>query len=349
MKTVILYCRDINMTTLWRQACEKLAVDHECIDVSAHDWLSKIRSAHPDLVLLRPPGDVESDKIMFDERLYVISKVLRIKTFPTYEEILIYENKKMLSYILEAQGLPHPKTRVFYDKIEALDYVSHCDYPVVMKSSIGASGIGVLVMRDSKKAARYVHQAFSKRGVPMQIGPNRVIGSVGKWVRTALSDTARARDRISQYHRISVNRPKNFMITQEYIPHDFEWRVIVIGNSHYAYQKSKYKDKCSGTKSREYVDPPKAILNFASYVCREMRINSAAIDMFEHEGEYLINEIQAIFGYYPGYIMMEVNGIPGRYEYRDGEWIYIEGRSDSNESYEYRLELALKLYQEGNL
>ena len=74
--------------------------------------------------------------------------------------------------------------------------------------------------------------------------------------------------------------------------------------------------------------------------------NSVAIDLFEAHGKYLINEIQTIFGHVQDHIL-EVEGKPGRYLYQEGRWVFEEGMFNSNESYDLRLEVALKLYGEG--
>ena len=47
--------------------------------------------------------------------------------------------------------------------------------------------------------------------------------------------------------------------------------------------------------------------------------------------------------------ILEVDGRPGRYLYQDGQWVFEEGMFNSNESYDLRLEVALKLYGAGKL
>jgi hypothetical protein len=42
--------------------------------------------------------------------------------------------------------------------------------------------------------------------------------------------------------------------------------------------------------------------------------------------------------------ILEVDGKPGRYIFQDGQWVFEEGMFNSNESYDLRLEVALKLY-----
>ena len=45
--------------------------------------------------------------------------------------------------------------------------------------------------------------------------------------------------------------------------------------------------------------------------------------------------------------ILEVDGKPGRYLYQEGRWVFEEGMFNSNECYDLRLEVALKLYGQG--
>lgn len=348
MKILILYCKDANLANKWENACSKKGLEYSSLDISAHNWLESIKIYNPDLILLKPPGDIEISKIMFDERVYILSHILQYKIFPTYNENIIYENKKMLSYYLCALDIPHPKTYVFYNKKEALAYLSNSQYPVVMKSSIGASGTGVFLCKSSKEAKKYIIRAFSKKGIPLIIGPNRVTGDILKWFKKAIINPNYARQRIATYSTISKSRTKNIIIIQEFIPHNYEWRVARIGESYFAHQKVKYKDKCSGTKGINYVNPPLELLDFVREVCSKNNLYSVAIDIFEYNNSYIINEIQTIFGHVQDHIL-EVNGKPGRYIYDDNQWIFEEGMFNTNESYDLRLEVALDLYNKGLL
>lgn len=348
MRTAIAFCRDIRLANKWKIACDKLHLDCRPIDLAGYRWMDEIISYKPSLILLRPPGDTELDKTLFDERVYILAKVLDFKTFPGYEECIIYENKKMLSYFLKARHIDHPPTDVFYHKSEALQYASDTSYPKIFKSSIGASGTGVMIVRNKGEAVKYIKRAFSSRGIPMQIGPNRVTGSPKKWITRALTIPGLVRQKVSQYHKISTQRPKNYIICQEYISHDFEWRAVKIGDSFFAHQKTKYKDKCSGTKGIDFVNSPVNILDFVRQICSANGFHSVAIDMFEHKGKLLVNEIQTIFGHVQDHIM-EVDGIPGRYLRKNDEWVFEAGDFNTNESYDLRLEVALKLFEEGKL
>ena len=63
-------------------------------------------------------------KSMYDERLSILVKDLKFKCFPSYDECLIYENKKYFSYWLKANKINHPQTDVFYFYNETNDFMN---------------------------------------------------------------------------------------------------------------------------------------------------------------------------------------------------------------------------------
>ena len=117
-----------------------------------------------------------------------------------------------------------------------------------------------------------------------------------------------------------------------------------IGESYFAHKKIKTGEMASGSKGIDYVNPPFELLDFLKEICDKNNFQSVAIDIFEHpQRGYLVNEIQTIFGHVQTHIL-EVNGKPGRYLHQNNQWIFEEGNFNTNESYDLRLETALKLY-----
>ena len=83
--------------------------------------------------------------------------------------------------------------------------------------------------------------------------------------------------------------------------------------------------KASGSLEKEYVIPPIELLNFVRSLTDMFRFRSIALDVFEpSKGKYLINEAQCIFGQSDPYQML-VDENPGRYLFKDGQWIFEKG------------------------
>ena len=336
----ILKNNESNNMDNWVKACKDLKINYKEIDICSNGWLDEILSEYYDFFVHLPPSRYEYTKNMFDERMYIISKVIGHKIFPNFEETIIYENKKMLSYFLKTKNIPHPDTFIFYEFSEALDFINNYKYPLVAKTSIGASGSGVKILENKSSALAYIKSAFKGKGIHRRIGPNRVIGNPGTWLRKALTNPKYLKNRLTLYFEMYKNVQKNYVIFQEYINHEYEWRVIKIGDSYFAHKKVKINEMASGTKQKVYDNPPLDILNFVKNICDKTNFNSQSIDIFkDSQRGYLVNEVQTIFGQSDPF-QMKVNGKIGRYIYNNG-WIFEEGDFIKNECFNLRLITAL--------
>ncbi|MDD3534857.1 MAG: hypothetical protein PHC50_01735 [Candidatus Cloacimonetes bacterium] len=348
MKICILRNEDPDSGNKWLVACQKQGIPADVIDLCAIDALEKIKAGNYKLCLLRPPGTHEVYKSIYDERLYHVVNSLNIPCFPSFFECFIYENKKSLAAFLELSDIKHPKTWIISHYSEVKAFISSTAYPIVVKTSIGATGSGVSVIREPSQAAKYIHQAFKGKGIRKRVGPNKQVGTPKSWLKKALSDPEYLKMKLKKYFRTYGDTQKNFVIFQEYIEHDFEWRLVKIGESYFAYKKFKVGDKASGAKNLGYGNPPLDLMNWIYDIANKYHIHTAAFDVLVGKNGYYMNEIQTIFGHVRDHIL-EVDGKPGRYLYQDNKWVFEEGMFNSNESYDLRLETALELFEQGRL
>lgn len=330
---------------MWVKACKKVQVDFDIIDLSLSSWMEELQKMKYSYYLACPSGTVSYFKQMYDERIYIINKVLKLPVYPSFDEIVLHENKRMLSYWLISQNISHPKTKVFYNKNDAFNYINETSFPIVTKINIGASGRGVEIIKDKKTAEQYINKAFAGTGIKQATGPNLKMGDIKNRLIYALKNPNHIFNRFKVYKAVSGDFQKHFIIFQEYTPHDYEWRVVKIGNSYFGYKKIKKGDKCSGRKGYIYDPPSYRLLDFVKQICDKYNFNSMAIDLFEDGKEgYLINEMQTNFGHVQDHIC-EVNGVPGRFIYDNGNWQFQSGMFNTNLSYDLRLENVLQILE----
>ena len=326
----------------WIISCEKFSdsLSYDIIDITKNDWFEQINRKKYDYFLLKPAGRTSLFKQLYDERISIISGHLNYPVFPSYEEVLIYENKRYLSYWLKSQNIPHPPTMVYYHKEEAREYIKKNNNPIVAKINIGASGKGIQILRDERAKLDYIESAFSK-GVGSSIGPKLSKGKLFQRAWKKLTHPADLKDRLQAYKSMLADIQKGYCIFQEYVPHDFEWRAVRIGDSFFAHKKIKVKDKASGTLLKGYDNPPLKLLDFVKDVTDQFGFYSQAVDIFENsEGDYLINEMQCVFGQSDPYQML-VDDKPGRYIFRDNKWVFEEGDFAINQCYDLRIKFIL--------
>jgi len=146
------------------------------------------------------------------------------------------------------------------------------------------------------------------------------------------------------YFEINRNTQKGYVIFQEYVQHDFEWRIVKIGNSYFTHKKIKVVDKASGGKVKQFGLPDNKVLDFVDEFCAENHLSSVCVDIFESDRGFLVNEIQCIFGIPYGYLM-KVGNETGRIRKMNGAWQFESGDFTFNECFDLRLEHAISLLQ----
>ena len=332
----------------WVQACMRRSDEADCtvIDITSSDWLSRLREGSYDLILLRPPGRTERFKQLYDERARILSECTDIPIYPSLTEVLLYENKRFLRDWLSLHGVPHPETYIFFREGEAAEFVSARDiFPLVAKTNIGASGNGVKFLEDRGQASEYVRAAFST-GINTRTGPKLKKGSLMQKIRKAFVSKGFIAKRFSEYRETYLNPQKGFVIFQEFIPHEYEWRCVRIGDSFFAHKKIAIDNKSSGTLVKAYDRVPAVLLDFVREMTERTSLSSVSIDIFDRDGLFLVNEIQCFFGQSDPYQML-VDSVPGRYRFDDGKWIFEPGDFASNACYDLRLEHAFTLLRSG--
>lgn len=343
-----ILCNEISGDHLpWVEACEEYSteVEYRLINFTGSQWLHQIRSEPFDALLARPSGLSSSFKRLYDERIEILDRQGYF-IYPSPQELYIYENKRYLYSWLEANRIPHPRTRIFYNRSEADSFVQTATYPIVAKTNIGASGSGVMILTNRREAASYLKASFGGRGAPRRWGPDIKRGGLLKRAMAYAGSPLLIREKIFIYRIRRQERQHGFVILQDYIPHDYEWRVVVIGDSLFAHKKIRSGYKASGTLLKCYGDPPLSIFDFSREIMEQTGFYSQAIDILEDgPGNYLINELQCIFGQSDPW-QMKVGGVPGRYRYIDGKYRFEAGDFNMNQSFNLRLEHLLSLMPE---
>ncbi|MGF1587428.1 MAG: RimK family alpha-L-glutamate ligase [Bacteroidales bacterium] len=342
MKVSILRDNNSESSLNWEIACDKKEIRHLSINMLCDSWIDIIFEFQPDFCVIRPPGNNQYHKRVFDEKLFFLEQHTHFKIYPGLSESLIYENKASLSYFLKLNKIQHSSTFVSHSYHEAKEFIVKSTYPLVAKTLIGAAGSGVVILESSIEARKYIDKAFSG-GIKRRFGPNRKTGSPYKWISKALKSPRYFFNKLEEYKQRNQDTQKNVVLFQEYIEHDYEWRCVKIGESFFAYKKLKIGNKASGSKEFDYGAPPLELLDFTKDLCDRFNFNFMAVDVFYNEHGVFVNELQTIFGHKNPYICA-VDGKPGRFLYKCNKWIFEEGNFNNNESYDLRLETAINLH-----
>jgi len=333
LKFAILKAFD-NYHKYYVRACEELKIDFNVVDFIAPDWMNQVTSKKYDGFLCRPPSKFQERKTMFDERLYILNKLMGCPIYPTYEELFLYENKRMMSYWLDLYHFPHPETKVFYLKQDFLKFLlTEAAYPFVVKSNIGSTSKGVKIVYNQIQARRLANRYFGL------ISPKLVKGytaiTTGKFIPFASLGS----------------REKHFMIVQKFEKIKWEWRIVKIGASYFGHKKLLKGKFASGSHLKGWDRPPDELLFLIKDICDKGNFVSMDADIFETEdGRFLINELQSLFGQKTKHLML-IDNKPGRFVLKNDQFEFEEGEFNKHQSYLLRVKHFVEILnsQKGNV
>jgi hypothetical protein len=293
-------------------ACRDLSLSYVVIDLLADNWVERFRDSQVDAVLVWPCSVSTVIKGVYDYRLRILEHDLGLVLYPTWQECWLTEHKPRLRDWLDAHQFPHPRTWVFHDRFEALDFARQAPLPIVSKTATGAGASGVTIIRERSVLIRIIKQAFGVGLRPRRYDPH--------------------------------DRQRGFVYLQEYFPDADEWRMVRIGDSYFGYRKEKGPDGLhSASHKWSWLDPGEELLDLLKQVTDAGAITSMDVDIFRTpDGRLFINEMQTVFGCTTPAIYMKVNGVEGRY-LRDGKrWRFEAGNFWANHMCNLRIEYLLE-------
>lgn len=282
-----------NQHEMYVKACIDLDVPFEEIDITSDAWIEEVKRSDCEGFLVRPPDYSTLANTMCKERVIILANTLQKIVFPSVQEILLYENKRMVAYWLQANKIPHPRTNIFYDKEGALIFAKLAKYPLVYKTALGSAGMGVRFLRSYDEAEVLIEQAFCE-GIVREKGDPR-------------------------------DRSWGHVLFQEYIEGGREFRIIRIGDSFFGHEKLKKNGMHSGSNLARWGPPPRDCLDMCYEISEKGNFRSMCFDvLLTQDGLFLINELHCIFGAYnPS--QMYIDDRPGRYQRVGTDWVFEEG------------------------
>jgi glutathione synthase/RimK-type ligase-like ATP-grasp enzyme len=231
---------------------------------------------------------------------------------------------------LQIHNFPHPKTKVFIDKKEAMEYIENCKYPIVVKSNIGAGASGVRIIKSHKEARKIINNIFGRFHPLLSFGQCQTRKKFGLKIPVF---------GLAQKHNVLI---------QEFHEIKWEWRIIKIDNSYFGHQKLLKGEFASGSDLVGWVEPPYELLEMTRQICEEGNFYSMAVDIFEtKDGKYLVNELQSLFGSYLD-SQMYIDSTPGRFKHINNKYIFEEGEFNKYGSYLLRVEHFIKILNKLN-
>jgi len=151
-KPLVGVVQDLGEFPRWSKYCRFLDNNHipfQLFNISARDWIEQAKQF--DIIINIPSGEFFHLQEM-REKFAVLEQYLGKTCYPSLNHLLLYEDKKIESYLCEVYNLPMAKTWVSHTKAEALRLVDQLRYPVVHKVDPSAGSIGVSLVKNPQQA-----------------------------------------------------------------------------------------------------------------------------------------------------------------------------------------------------
>jgi glutathione synthase/RimK-type ligase-like ATP-grasp enzyme len=259
----------------------KIAYDY--FDIHSSSWNKD--AAKFNVIIWRPmssPWSLEEAR----EKIYVLEKYLNKLVYPSYAEIMFYENKILQYHNLKNEGFPVIETFISFDYDEVLDWIQKAQYPFVSKINMGSASQGVTLVRNKKQAKRFAESIFR-------------VGKATYW---------------------PFLKQKNYVYFQKYLENDgFDLRVIIVDENHifgYYREIPKGEFRASGMGLVVKKELPKEAVRIALDATKKLKFTNLSVDFLQSSMDDKFYIIEA-----SNFIRIEtdeqlkVNGIPGKYRY----------------------------------
>ena len=167
-----------NVPALWAEFLEARGVKVRWVDLTGSDFLGQLQGCDG---LMWHRGHRSQDKLESQRILHSIELYPGLPVFPNHNISWHYDEKLSQYYLLQAAGVPTPKTWVFWEKEKALEWAHETDYPKVFKLPAGAGGLNVVKVRTSEEASNLIQRMFGPGIYGGQIGLDSTKSTTPWW------------------------------------------------------------------------------------------------------------------------------------------------------------------------
>jgi glutathione synthase/RimK-type ligase-like ATP-grasp enzyme len=294
----------------------------ELVSVSSPDFLERVSACDGFLWWFPPIARVrEVGKVL----LSALDHSAKVLVHPDLRSCWHFDDKIAQAYLLQAAGIPTPKTWVFWRYDQAMEFLRTARYPLVTKLSSGVRSENVALLRDRAEATRMARRMFGagvETLLPRRLGALRVaVRPLRNALRFALGQPPLQRPPV---HR-------NSMLVQEFVEgNEFDTRVTVIGNRAFAFRRANRPNDFRASGSHLKNDDPAKIeldaIRLAFETARTLRMPALCFDILRRHGQPVITEISYYFN------APSIRECPGHWRERDAELEWVEGSTHAEDA-----------------
>ena len=299
---IAIHHREGSFSEKWIIFCKDNNVDYKLVNCYSSNIISDLNGC---AVLMWHWHHNNKNDIVAAKSILTSLEYAGVKVFPNPKTCWHFDDKLAQKYLLEAVKAPLVNSYVFFDKNEALEWVSNTSFPKVFKLRGGAGAENVKKVRDRNNAKNLVKKSFGS-GFLRHPRNRKLSESIWRFKRKkdlkAIADIGKglARFFLSSRKQKELAREKGYIYFQDFIPDNtFDIRVIVIGERAFAIKRmvrdGDFRASGSGYIKYDKSHIPDECVAIAFKVSSKLGTQSLAYDFVYDGDEPKIIEISYAF------------------------------------------------------
>lgn len=258
-----------------------------------------------------------SYKVFIEDAIYSL-ELADFKIIPSYKYLHANNNKVFMENLRKLQ-LPNSLLKSFcFGSIKDLDHnTEKIQYPCVLKTSEGASGKGVFLIKNKKRLLKKIKKISNHISIKEDIKD---------YLRSI---------KHKNYIKESIYRKK--FIIQELIPNlKNDWKIYIFGDKLYIFNRPILKGrgiKASGGGYHNYfygleAKAPEGMFDFAQKIYEQLNVPHVSLDIAFDGKQFFLIEFQAIYFGTAGIIHSD-----GYFTKQNNKWVFCEEKHEIEKVY----------------
>jgi glutathione synthase/RimK-type ligase-like ATP-grasp enzyme len=256
-----------------------------------------------------------------------VEHALGLPVFPSWKSAWHFEDKISQFYLLNAAGIPMPRTWVFWDKEAALAFLRTATFPLVIKLAAGFRSGNVRLLESAEEGTYWVEQLFGA-GL-WSVGPLPDHAPARRMLRRAKAAAKALAGIAPPLPSLREELQRGYFYVQEFLAgNEFDTRVTVIGNRAFAFRRMNRPGdfRASGGGrldwDRSQIDLQMVRLAFAT--ARRLQTQSVAVDAMRRGDERVLGEVSYTYASWavrdcPGHWILKGDPETGDLQWVDGQ------------------------------
>ncbi len=274
---------------IWASVIRRAGHRVRWVNVFAHDIIDQLTGCD---ALMWRHGHTPRHHAVARRLMPAVEHALGLPVYPDHPTAWHYDDKIAQKYLLEAAGIPIPKTWLFWDADLARAFCRDASYPLVLKLSGGAGSTNVIRLDGPARAEPWIARLFGPGVARLDRPPALSVRDLPRRLRNATLHLLRG-ELPTPYPADVHNR---YILLQEFVPDNpFDTRVTVVGHRAFAFRRWNREGdfRASGSGCIDH-DPDQIATEavcLAFRIARTLGTQSVAIDFLRRGGQFVVGEI----------------------------------------------------------